>query len=349
MGTFAVLSQDGLEVAGAHINLWCLPGGLGVSRFLLDVGLHIRSVAAADINSFGLLLPCGTEGTLQDLSPEMLDRATARLIFGHDVRVVQEQISVKQNQPFDVLRTSTSSEKDNDRSDRDYSYWSIELVKPLQQGQQGYMRMRFEVTGLGRVWNWKRHLLGRRGALIDFRIADFREMSVIPKWAELDDQVVTVSEVYLFVVLPAKFHLQVASPDLHYVRLLEGKAWESYVHRKVALFTEPKLAIYEWRDYEGVNTSNPMRVVLDTTREPPVGAGRSILVGAILTTLLVGLLWRLPLRFEWIHEAYGWLVGLGAATIFVGLLRAVIDSNTGRYLDWLRKAFRWVETALYRS
>jgi hypothetical protein len=151
------------------------------------------------------------------------------------------------------------------------------------------LRVRFAVSSVGRSWNWKRFWLARCGALVDVRFADLREAWNVPKGNELKDRIVPIEQLNFFVVAPANFHLLVTSPPVHYIRILEGKAWEKYLNRKTNLFSSEKLCIYQWRNEKPIKTDQPLRVFLQMHNQLGALSKANLLLCALVLLLLSAL------------------------------------------------------------
>jgi hypothetical protein len=135
------------------------------------------------------------------------------------------------------------------------------------------LRIRFPMRTLGRTWIWMR---SRRGALIDIRVADIREI-VVPtevgaKIAAYGEQFVAIENLRVFVIVPAYLLSRATSPTPHYMRLFEGRVWGKYMGgRAVDLWRSEKLMIYQWRSDTRIDTkdnaTDPFRAFLVLTKE----------------------------------------------------------------------------------
>ncbi len=155
--------------------------------------------------------------------------------------------------------------RDAKLSNSDSSYWQIKLTTPLPSNDKAYVRVRFEVHTLGKLWFWKPL---KSGAIIDLRECDIREAVSIDEWQSLVELIVPIDDLRVFVVTPWYLPYQVASPNLEYIRLLEGRMWKQYLKRSTSLIKTEKLLIYYWK-VEGkyaTDSQKPARIFLDINR-----------------------------------------------------------------------------------
>jgi hypothetical protein len=146
------------------------------------------------------------------------------------------------------------------------SVWKIDLASVLNRGEEQYVRLRFHIEGLGRRWMRKRSLLADNGAVMDFRVSDIREAQEAMDWAGLQDRIAGIGTLCAFVITPVSLQLRSVSPDLKYVRLLEGDAWEPYIRRRTGIIRSHQLLIFYWKATD-ISVEKPFRGVLDLSRE----------------------------------------------------------------------------------
>lgn len=266
MGFFAVLNDPSnpactFTVLKCHVNFWSLSGILGRRNYLWDVGLQIK-VGPEPFSSFQIAIPSGTTGVVIDLHDKMLDQRIGEMIFGRPVRVGVDQIEYDGTWLLLPRLASSESQVDTHRSTRTFTLWNLRTASSINPDANIYLRMRFAVDSVGRCWQWKRFWLARYGALVDVRFGDLREAWNVPTGSELKDRIVPIQQLFFFVVAPATYQLLVTSPPVHYVRVLEGQAWEKYLNRKTKFWRSEKLCIYQWRNEKPITTSEPMRAFL---------------------------------------------------------------------------------------
>lgn len=272
MGFFALMRDPAgpnFQVVDCHLNLWCLKGLFGPT-LLWDMGLAISfTEQGGTLDKFQVALPFGTvEGGLQDLHESMRDQTTCELIFGTPVKVAGDIINYGwdplQLLPIDLSKTAMEKGSSN----KGFSVWNIALSRSMAPNTKGYIRCRFEITSLGRAWNWKRWGTSRYGALVDLRFYDIREAWNVKNRLALKDRMQSIRRLYLFVVAPAYLQRRATNPDLHYTRILEGKPWVKYLGRAPSLKRSEKLTIYQWRSGGNViDATNPFRVFLDLGKD----------------------------------------------------------------------------------
>jgi hypothetical protein len=294
MSFFAVLrdgSEDNFDVIACHLNLWSIGGLLGHKVFLFDVGLRLKNKHEKDLTKVRLAIPFGTDKeSLEDLHDMLLNQSAARLIFGRPVKIDGSKIDYDTGVQIPVAAVSSGeSELKTEFSDsrRGYSLWAIKISPAIKNDEECYLRVRFEIYNLGRTWIWKRSGLVKTGALVDLRVADVRQ--AVSKWNVLEDQIVPIQGINVFVISPASLQFRATSPSCHYMRLLEGTVWEPYLRRKSGM-RPGKLVIYEWRNKKDsvIDSADPFRVLLDLSYEfgllPP--SNHLLTAGLVLIALV---------------------------------------------------------------
>ncbi len=268
MGFFAVLKNDkddpALEISECHLNLWVLTGLLGRPRFLLDIGLHVKS-GETPVREFQIAIPAGAERYgFEDLGGRLLSQQTAQLIFGKPVKYPTAEVIDYGKGSLSISRVpSANVVLDEERSGADFTLFKIRTADPLPSNSEAYLRIRFSLSRVGRIWRWKRFLLTRYGALMDIRFCDLREAWNVKDGDSLRNLILPIKSLNFFVVVSSFLNLVATSPALHYTRILEGKPWEGYLGRKVSLWGNKKLSIYQWRnEAKAVDPDEPMRVYL---------------------------------------------------------------------------------------
>jgi hypothetical protein len=329
MGFFAILRQgadepDSFAVNECHVNLWALKGILR-RDFYWDVGLRIRAVNG-DFHTFQLAIPSGVPfDGLTDLSETLLTPRIAEMIFGRPIETYGQKRQINYDGKGPILLSyvpSAEAALDSARSGSDFTLWTLKLANAIHAGTETYIRLRFAVDSIGRVWSWKRFGLSRYGSLVDVRFSDVREAWNVKDGDSLQQRIVPIEKLNFFVVAPSSFHLVETSPPVHYIRILEGRAWEKYLRRRVSLFGKEKLSIYQWRNPKGcpVTTVSPLRVYLDLSAQLSAFSLPNLLIATIGLLLLSGwgvtatplippLLWHAG-RFFWKHATAAVLLAL---------------------------------------
>lgn len=358
MGTFGIEADPPIRIDDCHINLWSLPGLLR-REFLWDVGLRI-SLPDTDsqVSELHFLLPFGSDPSTKpvDLTADLEHEEVARLIFGRPVSVGQGRIDYGKGPLVLTPIDPTGSELDSKRSGRWYSRWVVQLQKPIAPGTVVYLRFRFKVRGLGRLWRWKRYLGVRSGALVDIRFSDFRETTLVKAWKRYETVLAPIENLYVFAIIPTRFVPSSASPEPHYVRFLEGRSWNGYTKRKAGRLGRAKLTILEWRRLPprspnpepdstkpvGTSVMDPLRILLDLRRERPLAP---LVATAVLAVVAAGLLLKVDFRVGWWRVVVaGALVVWGSSGLAIALA-ALPYSN--RFVAAAARAVLRVDDFLY--
>lgn len=182
----------------------------------------------------------------------------------------------EEEETLKVVRTTLKREES--LSSENASMYSV-TVPPADADAEVYIRLRFRVSDAARMW-----LSRSAGSLLDFRVADVREVVAQQAWSELTEQVVPIKKLNAFVIIPSDLQARAASPQPKYVRSLEGSLWEDYLRRRIAFFADNKLFIYYWRA-SNIDDKEPFRLFLDLQSAPA-----SVWFG-VLAGLIAGLLW----------------------------------------------------------
>ncbi len=259
MSFFAVLRpQDALEpepqVLTCHINFWAL-NNRGPKRFICDVGLHIAAPSGSHsgISSVDLALPFEiVDKGVDDLYEKLLDKEVADLVWGEpvgiDTPVSGDAVLERQDKtPLRLGRISLAKSTVENYPERTAATAHVELGATLAPGESAYFRIRFRVRKPGQTWVVKRSGLSHNGALVDFRISDPRETWHSRLERDLRDRIVELPNLYLFVISGWRLQMRVASPELKYVRVLEGQGWSRYLDRPTTVRRKSKLLVYYWR------------------------------------------------------------------------------------------------------
>jgi hypothetical protein len=318
VGVFAILrARDkgdrsaGFEVEQCHVNLWAL-GGFGTT-FYFDVGLRLKA-SSGPLESFDLILPVRPVADWwQPLDKTLGDARNLALIFGKEVKstgaVAQHTLTLDYDAPkrpavlvhaIDTISDVVSSAgQAGGGGKRQFTVKTVTLSQAITAGKEGYVRFRLEAAATGRLWAWTRSLGLKTGALIDFRVADVREVLVDSQSGSLISRVVDIKELFVFVVAYANLRHHASSPPLHYIRPLEGVDWESYLDRRIGFRPHAKMLIYEWRsrmnDPAGVGGAvraavspiRPFRGYIELVRRNGPNAVATFLIGSVSNLVLL--------------------------------------------------------------
>jgi hypothetical protein len=359
MAYFAVVKDrdnKAFDVPICHLNLWVLPSLVG-HCFQFDVGIQIRANENG-LTGFLLALPFTVaKDGMEDLHDLLLSKETAQLIFGEPVVVKGETISYGMVKDLKVGRifAQKSSEIPVWSSQAKHcSVWKIDLVSVLNCGEEEYVRLRFHIAGLGRRWMCKRSLLADNGAVMDFRVSDIREAQEAMDWAGLQDRIVGIGTLYAFVITPVSLQLRSVSPDLKYVRLLEGDAWEPYIRRKTGIIRSHQLLIFYWKAKD-VSIEKPFRGFLDLSREFGVSSWANHFRTGIVAVLsfIAALYLREGYSAVDSHVIRAWLFKVGypvsGITVFSAMLWIFRHTKPALKLYTVtRQATRAIDKWLYR-
>jgi hypothetical protein len=279
MGSFAFLRKPedpAYTIEECHINFWSLGGLFSRRIFFFDVGAMI-GVAAPDINIslIHLSLPFSTLGAQsewKDLGELMVsDRDTTQLVFGRSTRLEDGLITfdaVPAVGPLEAERANAGakklpiklvsiSEANLTVEGKNAPYWSLTLSEPISKentsdvGQRRYFRIRFITRNPERMWTT---MNSGSVAIGDFRIGDTREILAKQSRAILDvieSRFVPIQNLRLFLIVPCYLLYRASSRDAYYMRMFEGEIWKKYLDRRVNLFNNEKLMIYQWRNKDG--------------------------------------------------------------------------------------------------
>jgi hypothetical protein len=362
MGFFAFLSDPNdtdvdYQILRCHVNFWCL-SGLFRHTFFWDVGLDIQTGEKA-FSRFQLAIPSRTTSDFRDLINQVQDHAVAQMIFGKPVTISASVLELD-GEKLSLVRIG-SAILDEQRSGPSFSLWSLQTASQVPAGSRIYLRIRFQVSRVGRCWQWKRFLVSQYGALVDVRFADVREAWNVIGGDALQSRIVPIAKLFFFVVAPARFHLVATSPPAHYIRILEARSWEVYLERKATILGRDKLSIYQWRNDSSnpITTSDPFRVFMDIHQELGVASPTNILLAVLGALAIVAVGVRLTPDLP--HTVADGLASLctlvrahavgtslaGAVTVAYFILN--LSDEFIRRSKRVGRAFDWMERALFRA
>jgi hypothetical protein len=357
MGFFGVAPEPGhgtFDAIECHVNLWVLGLLFWRTEFLYDVGLHIRAQAEGPLSGLQMAVPFGTTpDSLEDLRNQVRDPRNSALLFGKQANFTATTIDYGAG-ALELLHVPRAgATRDSAASQRDFSLWRLNIEPTLQPGRSAYIRVRFRITDTGRVWTWKRSLLARNGALLDVRVADAREAWNMPDGQALAGRLVAIERVRFFVIAPWQWQLRSTSPAVHYIRMVEGRAWERYLDRTTSLFAPAKLVIYQWRRDGGASVDAPFRIFADLSDEFGLARFGNYLRTAAITALLLVMVWLLQNNIRNFAPAVvaglrAWWRPIGVTAILGALLWLLKNfwpiANAGR---WIGERVRSGERRLF--
>lgn len=366
MGFFAVLSNggDGLarpSVEKLDVNFWVLPGLFARTLFLCDIGILLRA-GTEDLTKFTLAVPFRTEdGDCRDLMPRMVNSPLDfRLIFRTPL-----QSSPQGTQFFTDDQTTVrvhsldgnETKRDTTNSTDNLSIWNVAIEGKVQAGDVGYLRLRLEVRGTGRLWTWVSTVKGRARAVIDFRVNDLREAVAAPINITWDQRVLPVKKLNAFVMVPAIWELRRIAPDPEYNRLLEGLVWEHHLDRAINLVRQSKLVVHRWKASD-ITLSDPFWGLMTLRRYTRINLPSlltSVAVSVLTVFLVIG---PSLLQDGFFLRAVEWLAsyvaehlpaaGLVASLLFIWqIIKYVRGAIPG--MQSARRRLRHFERWIYRS
>jgi len=297
-------------------------------------------------------------GGLTDLISDLHTRDTAELIFGKPVEVTANSLDLGNGAATLVEIDIGRSKIEAEQSKSEFSVWTITFAKPLVAQNVSYVRFRLHATAIGRCWTWQRSWLERKRIILDFRVADIRELWYLDNKNSLRHSIHPIRCIRLFLIVPAKFRLAVASPNPYYSRVLEGYAWKSYLKRSPKLFGKEKLLIHQWRNDLEINISSPLRIFADLDDPRTLNFGPNVILG-LLVLLSIGFLIPatekqvLQAATHWSNMGYSALIAHFRTLMALGVLGAIgaIASTFERgkkALHWAQQFLVKLERIIYR-
>lgn len=264
-----------VSIASMHINVWAFhrahnPFGifdllpqLGQHKVYVDVGLHVE-VQQGFLRHLELVLPGGmVPGSLEDLSPFVLDSEVNDFIFGGPVKIEGGQIYYNQ---------------DGEHGDTVVS--ALELVETgngigllvldrfmspsSDRAGKYYLRFRYLCSKPYDLIRLKPWGFNKRGVIFDLRINDIRSAPSSLSTRKL----LNISNCYLFAILPISYVPILVNPALHYSRLLESPHWRSYLNGCSAGDRKGVFTTYYWKSVQGqITVDKPLRAFMHLQNE----------------------------------------------------------------------------------
>lgn len=347
MGFFAILGEsDNAEfrVPTCHVNLWVLGGLFRRHVFFCDVGLRIAPNGNDPVTNVAIALPFGsTPADLIDLKNKMTSQQTLELVFGEEVKLSQDSMDYGEGQVKPIGIERSECNLDDKKSDESFSLWNLKLSPAIKAGEEGYLRVRFYVRTVGRLWTRRRTGLFSKGALIDVRVSDVRETWNVKDGPALKTRIVPLSNLYVFLILPSGLKHQFSSPAFRHVRILEGAAWEAYLASATNFWKQRKMLVYYWKSAEEVTTKKPFRAFLDAAYS---NSSRDYILLSIVLFLTLWIVYSVALYLNpraatinsnILHTVSDYAIQIILGVVGLGLLKllggiAVIRSA----VDWLK-------------
>lgn len=367
MGYFAVLQPSDADddatfnVSRCHINVWVLRSFIPGRRLVyFDLGLEVTATGTKPVKAVEVLLPFKVEEGYKgdqfkrcmDLYDVLSHDETAELIFGEPVTVSgppqDRTLTLKSGDELHPRHIDPAKVAAAPDEPPRSSCYLVPLASVLTVGSTAYIRFRFRVFA-------NRPLLTPQspfgGVILDFRIADVRESRTRSREVDLRNRIVPIDKVNFFAMLPAQYRLLTASSTPRNMRILETRAWGTYLKRVAYMHPSNAQLVYYWRNEYGtpVSSDNPFRVFASYDRH--LNKAR-IAFWAGLALLLVAALvrsgWIPGVSADSIRSGLGYLLGfLGLLTAagVIAAVRWVFNFGMNRFAR-LRLAIRWAERLL---
>lgn len=358
------------SVTDLHLNLWSLAAFGGRRRsFVLDVGVRIQA-SEKPVTHVSIGIPFGTE-EFECLHSKLTESETASLIFNTDATANQSSIELDGENLAIYQVAQAGSSRQKAYSDNFFSLWDFELAKPIGSRSIGYFRVRFPITTTGKAWQWQKQRLFRSGATVDIRVSDGRSAKGIRDGAQLLHRVRPIERIAAFVMVPAWMHGRTISPSPHYIRLLEGNLWRSYLGRNPEWRTRSRLIVYYWKnkkpgaaDHESISPDQPFQIFSDFGLDGHPSRIVTALATSAVTIAGLGAVYSLPLQDwvtgfgDWINQAWmdfsreWWSltnpisIAILAAGLVAGAIKFTLSSV--RLATWLRARFLTTEASIFR-
>lgn len=250
------------------VNVWCLPRFFGRFLIFCDIGVRLRADTAVTALSIGIPFQT-TSGALSDLYGPLGSPETAALVFGEPV-VGENNAALDRDSDF-ATRQRISIEGSRllrSLSSSAFSLWHVAFDHSQQPGSTHYYRMRFRVKDFGRTWTWRRTYFRRVGALVDLHFCDPRDAALVPQGTRYETEerlIAPIGQLNAFVIVLASMRMRKTSPELRYLRLLEGRRWERYLGRATDLRRRQKFLVHYWRA-QSVRVGDEFRAFLELGR-----------------------------------------------------------------------------------
>lgn len=363
MGYFAVLTPADAEsdvafsITRCHINLWVLRSFIPGRRLLyFDLGLEISVTGSKAVEAVEVLLPFKVEEGYKgdqftrcmDLYDTLFHEETAELIFGEPVSIggssQDKKLTLESGDELSPRRIDRGKVASAPDQPPRLSSYLIPMATPIESGEKAYVRFRFRVFANRPVLTSKSPF---GGVILDFRIADVRESRNRGKEASIRRRVVPIEKVNFFAMLPAQYQLLPAGSTPRNMRILETRAWTTYLKRMAYMHPSNALLVYYWRS-EGakVSSDNPFRVFANFDRH--LNKAKIVFWATLSVLLVAGLVrsgWLPGITVESVKSFFGHLLtffGLVTAAGIIAGSRVFFRFAMNRF-ERVRLIARWVE------
>lgn len=258
MGTILTYVEPTTRIKDCHVNVWTLPAFLGEIHYL-DVGLRLENAAETPLAhvDIGIPLVPRPEDT-ECLISKVKDLSSWRLIFPDATHLTQGGAghvnqSLKRAEFGDMPMSSVSIAM-REALDQ-FSVWRLTLDEPLPPGQATYLRVRFAIREdrkrkLACVRHSNDLAVFERVRTYDLRVNETREQVQLPEQIRRFPTPPRMDVLRIFLIVADRYSPRVINPQPKHIRLLEGRAWQDYLGRRLAPFGiggTPKLVIYSWK------------------------------------------------------------------------------------------------------
>lgn len=362
MGGFAIckVKKDSklTSVKACHVNVWVLPAFWVNPELLYDLGVAIEVSEDATEEKIEIYLPFDCTDC-KDLRPRFNDDISS-LIFGEEAAKKGDLITLTDSGKRYTLLDLRSrvSKVSGITTTRNFSVWEIKLPH-LEVGNLYYFRLRFESDDLGRVSQRKASGYLTNGNLFDLRFLDERDWIKAPK-RPLRDFMMDMEKLQVFVITSAAFQNRATSPNLRYIRSLEGESqWYEYLGRNPSRGDRRKFLISYWKlgqwsdGDKPVSWREPARIFMDQSRDfgylPWQNYFRVWLLS--VTTLLL-----FPYQYTrreilnvvehlWRHYTTGVVLTAVALPVAIIAFKKARDFITSviKFLPTVKKTLKWLE------
>ncbi|MFK0249712.1 hypothetical protein ACIQUM_33855 [Amycolatopsis azurea] len=365
MGFFCVLRENDdvdFDVEKLDLNVWVLPGILGRRVMFCDVGLKLK-ILRIDPNAVDrrprlqLGIPFGADDNLRDLTHLFYDeRNVANLVFGNKAPAPSPQEGAyhyndgDETEPADLILTPLdlqSSKRQQEAVDKPFSVWRLQVARSVQENSTIYLRCRFRVRKSGRTWSWTKIGQRRSFAIADLRVNEFRDRPDLNPSPDFANDAKPIGQANVLLVTSAKLKAGRVSPQPRYVRVLEGRLWESYIGRRLGKKGETFVVTFWQRN--NIQADDSFRTFLEVERRRPTASRFAIISSAITISGLA--LLSPPGQFQnsllWTVLSSGWTIAGG---ISVGVVVAFVRLGIMLFSRWpkLVAYFRRLEDRFYR-
>lgn len=266
MSYFAILKSaehDQIEVDGCHINLWLIRDA-NDARTYFDVGLSIPGCIRRA--KFRLALPLTTQSNspnsegCRSLHVETRSLETATRIWGEHVatsKTFHNTIEIGRANTRTLYVAEASVSKDSTLSTDAGEVWNVSFVRPVPDASNpddsisSYVRLRFQASSA-------RTLIQEidGGVIVDFRIADIRNVGANHAWSGLAASLVALPGAQIFIVAPSVQRLVAHDPPFKNMRVLESEVWSDYLKPQ----PRNKMTVFYWkRGGELIAEDSPFR------------------------------------------------------------------------------------------